>query len=427
MVSLLGGEVAALLPGMAGVAPAEAASGTAPLPFAELLNGALDGLAAPDAATLALMSPLLNMPTSVPIPETVAMPLPIVVLNEGLPVDGVAASPLSGNELPPDGQEIPQLAAATLPLSQQVKALEVRYEAISIDAERKQTLLKETALSLASSMPKSEASARGTDSRDMADEVELALPEKRDLPSANVLANTSNNTAQRDSRNDERAAQSQQKNAVLDSIAALSGALTPFKAQEGGAALDNLPTTMLPAISTATEAVTFNPENSVPVTGSISSPAVAGTMPKAEFSIPQSPQQPGWGEAFGERVTFMVKQNLQEAEIRLNPPQLGQIDVRVSFANDQASLVFSSPHAAVRDAIETSMVRLRELLGESGISLGNVDVSDKSLAQQHKGAESERDLNRDSAWNGYRSDLLLADNAGEILGASGNGRIDYFV
>jgi flagellar hook-length control protein FliK len=55
--------------------------------------------------------------------------------------------------------------------------------------------------------------------------------------------------------------------------------------------------------------------------------------------------------------------------------------VRLSIANDQASLSFASPHAAVRDAIQASLPRLQDMLQGLGISLGNVSVGAEGFGQ----------------------------------------------
>ena len=43
---------------------------------------------------------------------------------------------------------------------------------------------------------------------------------------------------------------------------------------------------------------------------------------------------------------------------------------------DQATAIFTSPHAAVRDAIEQAIPKLREMLADNGIMLGQAMVSD---------------------------------------------------
>lgn len=87
----------------------------------------------------------------------------------------------------------------------------------------------------------------------------------------------------------------------------------------------------------------------------------------------------GWGTELGQKVVWLANQQQQVAHINVTPPQLGPIEIRLDLASDQASAVFVSPHAAVRDAIEAALPRLREMLAEAGVTLGNVDVSAHSF------------------------------------------------
>ncbi len=90
----------------------------------------------------------------------------------------------------------------------------------------------------------------------------------------------------------------------------------------------------------------------------------------------------GWGDALGQKVVWMAGQQTQVAELRLNPPNLGPMEVRISVSNDQISALFVSHQPAVREAIEAAMPRLREMLAESGMMLGDASVSSDSLPQQ---------------------------------------------
>ena len=107
--------------------------------------------------------------------------------------------------------------------------------------------------------------------------------------------------------------------------------------------------------------------------------ALAGA--KAADAIPVPPQHPQWGQQVGDRLHWMIGQGLQQAEIRLNPPELGSLEIRIKLQGDQASVHFTSPHGAVRDAIDTAMPRLREMLEHSGLNLADVNVSSQSPGQ----------------------------------------------
>ena len=70
------------------------------------------------------------------------------------------------------------------------------------------------------------------------------------------------------------------------------------------------------------------------------------------------------------------------AELRLNPSDLGPLQVVLRLSGDdggQASVVFASPHADVRAALETALPRLRDMFAESGIALGQASVNAESF------------------------------------------------
>jgi len=85
-----------------------------------------------------------------------------------------------------------------------------------------------------------------------------------------------------------------------------------------------------------------------------------------------------WGDEFNQKITWLTNQKEQTAELHLNPPQLGPMDVVLKVSGDQATALFTSPHAAVREAVEQALPRLREMLADSGIMLGNATVSDQA-------------------------------------------------
>jgi flagellar hook-length control protein FliK len=83
---------------------------------------------------------------------------------------------------------------------------------------------------------------------------------------------------------------------------------------------------------------------------------------------------PGWPEEVGNRVSWMVGQTESHAELTLTPPQLGKVEVSITVSGDQTSAQFVAATPAARELIEQSLPRLREILEQSGISLGQTDV-----------------------------------------------------
>ncbi|HSJ48378.1 MAG TPA: flagellar hook-length control protein FliK [Gammaproteobacteria bacterium] len=110
--------------------------------------------------------------------------------------------------------------------------------------------------------------------------------------------------------------------------------------------------------------------------------APAPVLPTTAVAVPLG--QAGWDRALGEQVQWMVGNRLQGAEIRLNPAHLGPMEVRIQMQNDQANITFTAQHGVAREALEAAIPRLREMLGESGLQLNQVTVSDQSLAEQRR-------------------------------------------
>lgn len=122
---------------------------------------------------------------------------------------------------------------------------------------------------------------------------------------------------------------------------------------------------------------------------------------------------PGWGAELGQKVVWLANQQQQVAQINVTPAHLGPIEIRLNLASDQASATFVSPHAAVRDAIEAALPRLREMLAESGLTLGNVDVS------PHSFGHSSGQFPQENPQPGDRSRSLVPELAAMRAGEQG--------
>lgn len=111
----------------------------------------------------------------------------------------------------------------------------------------------------------------------------------------------------------------------------------------------------------------------------------SGTAAPVKVEVTQPLSAPAWRDAFADKVTWMANARQPVAELQINPPQLGPVEIRVSMNADQASLSFFSPHAAVREAIQASLPRLTDAFAASGLTLGNVLVGAESQSGQQPG------------------------------------------
>ncbi len=128
-----------------------------------------------------------------------------------------------------------------------------------------------------------------------------------------------------------------------------------------------------------------------------------------------------------ERVRMLVNQGNMSADIRLDPPDLGSMQIRISMNGEQASVSFVVQSQQARDMLDQAVPRLRDMLAERGIELGQ-----SSVEQQNKGG-AEGDAQQQGKGRLANTEDELTEQAGaqqgqEIRLANGAlGGIDYFV
>ena len=132
-----------------------------------------------------------------------------------------------------------------------------------------------------------------------------------------------------------------------------------------------------------------------------------------------------WGDELSGTVRYLVSKNIQNAEIRINPQNLGPIEIKISMVNEQPNVQFLSQFPQVREALEQALPRLRDMMGESGVELGDAGVSDHSFDNDQNNQEK---LNSDL----HNSYVLDEDvDAESVITTQVNIRaestIDYYV
>ncbi len=101
------------------------------------------------------------------------------------------------------------------------------------------------------------------------------------------------------------------------------------------------------------------------------------------YTVSQPMDQSGWGQALGERLMMMAKQDVQHARIQMNPRELGPLDVRIQMGEDKTSIVFQAQNAVTREALEAELPRLRMMLSDNGIEDAEVNVDQQETMTQN--------------------------------------------
>jgi flagellar hook-length control protein FliK len=147
----------------------------------------------------------------------------------------------------------------------------------------------------------------------------------------------------------------------------------------------------------------------------------------ASLTINTSFRDQNWGTDFGQKVVWLVNSDKQSAQLTLNPPQMGPIDISITVDKGHATASFASANSDVREAIETALPRLREMFASAGIQLGQTNVGAESFQQQAANNSANYGSSR---WMSDNA-ILGADSAGSLpvrafVAQQGNGMVDIF-
>lgn len=119
----------------------------------------------------------------------------------------------------------------------------------------------------------------------------------------------------------------------------------------------------------------------------LSSTSQQALQKAADFASPLSLQQANAASQLTEKVVYQVNQKIQMAEIRLDPEDLGAMQIKVNLQHDQLSLQFTVQQAQAKEALEQHLPKLRELLEQQGLSLGESQIEQRNKDQQEQGRQ----------------------------------------
>ena len=152
--------------------------------------------------------------------------------------------------------------------------------------------------------------------------------------------------------------------------------------------------------------------------------APAATSSSATLQQPVGSQ--GWGQELGQQMLFAVGSQQQLASLKLNPPQLGPLEVHLQLDNGQINAQFVSPHQAVRQALESAMPQLHDMFSNAGMSLAQASVNSG-------GGRGERNLfqRQSRSSTGAAGAIGAVDDAAgatpELRVRSANGLVNTYV
>ncbi len=122
-------------------------------------------------------------------------------------------------------------------------------------------------------------------------------------------------------------------------------------------------------------------ETAVTAAGSVTERAVTASEAPASTTVVEKPVtvkaqlDPAGPGQLGNRIMVMINRDLQQAQIRMDPPELGHLKIALAVDGDQVSVQFTASQPGLRELIIQQTDRLRQHLESQQLNLVSVDVS----------------------------------------------------
>lgn len=126
---------------------------------------------------------------------------------------------------------------------------------------------------------------------------------------------------------------------------------------------------------------------------------------QAVFDKPVNVHQPEGQKELAEKIRWMVNGRQSMAEIRLDPPEMGSMQIRLNVSGDSASVSFVVQSQHAKEALVDAMPRLRDMFSEQGLDLGesfvsqqnNREAGDGETAPQQGGSFADSELDESNS------------------------------
>lgn len=204
-------------------------------------------------------------------------------------------------------------------------------------------------------------------------------------------ANTANTAAAQNANAAATSATGQSAAGRLYAQSALATSESQPVATKAAVTLDNALNAALNQVLNPASGAASNAQTQIQVNASSAATTAVNSPEWASVRI--DTQAGKWGEqmlqVLHDRVTLQAQQHLQEAKIRLDPPDLGKLDLVVRVEGDRLSVQINANAAATREALMQVSDRLRAELQSQNFVHVDVNVSADQGDQRQSSSQDE--------------------------------------
>lgn len=167
---------------------------------------------------------------------------------------------------------------------------------------------------------------------------------------------------------------------------------------------------------------------------SLSNPRSAqanGSSAPAPVALAQPLHSPEFAPAMSARLAMLAAEGVQQAQLQLNPAEMGPVSVQITVEGQQAQIAFHAVQADTRQVLEQSLPELAAALRDQGLTLSGGGVFEQSQQQAREQAQrglSGSNLAGQGGQDGLPSDaeLLAAQAASRTPPPRSRGVVDLY-
>lgn len=143
--------------------------------------------------------------------------------------------------------------------------------------------------------------------------------------------------------------------------------------------------------------------------------ALPATTHQLQLQPPVGSQD--FASELGQQVAWLGGQDIKQARIRLNPEDLGPLDVKVSVMHGRVDVVFNAQHPAAVTAVQQSLSQLGQMLNQQGLSLGHAEVGQHDRGTHQGNGAMAADADQDDVGKIHGTGLQASVGAVSLLDA----------
>jgi flagellar hook-length control protein FliK len=138
-----------------------------------------------------------------------------------------------------------------------------------------------------------------------------------------------------------------------------------------------------------------------------------------DITVPLSDAQ--WADKFSEHIVWLGHQGIKSAIIKINPEDLGPLEISVKVVKESASVNITSHSGHVRDIVDQALPRLREMMADQGLDLTEVTYETGTSADSRQSDHQNNDTKNEMMFDAEEGTLVTS-----LTKRPPKGLIDYF-